>query len=123
MEANIFEPTQAEMDIFSSLKGQTFQTTLYSSAPPKDGLLCPEEMWLGPLQNYNGRLRAVRNSALSLYGRQLEARPRSIAYQAEDKPPSAARGRELRKILLRALKLTGLEDVQIEGEKNVRFVL
>lgn len=119
MENGVFTPTAAEQKVFSQLNGLTLKTTLYSTGPQKLSLTFPEELWLGPLNQYNGRLRALRNSSVALLGSQLEARPRAVAYQADRTPPNAARGKELLEILLQDLKLAGLEEVEIEYEKNV----
>jgi hypothetical protein len=123
MEAGLFKPTDNERRLFSQLNGLTLKTTLFSSSPQHRSFTFPEEMWLGPLNCYNGHLRSVRNSSVALHGQQLEARPRAVAYQAERQPPTEARGKELRSVLVRDLDLAGLEDVKIEYEKNVRLAV
>lgn len=122
MEAGIFTPSDNERRIFSKLNGLTLKSTIYSSAPQKEGFTFPEEMWMGPMNNFDGRLRGLRNSSIAIHGHQMEVRPRAVAYQADRRPPDAVRNQELRGILVDDLVLTGLEEVQLEYEKNVRVL-
>ena len=80
-------PTDEERAVLSKLQGLTLKTTLFRADPPA-GHSYPGEVWLGPLNNFNGHVRYLSNSDLSVSGKNIEARPAYVVYQAWNGPPS-----------------------------------
>jgi hypothetical protein len=120
MDRKVFKPTKAERELIGQLKTLSLKTTLFrADAFPKGEPVYPGEVWVGPLNKFNGHVRYLTNSDLAVNGHNIEYRPSYVAYQSLDEAPTENTNDQLRDMFSTDIGTgnIGLERVEILYEK------
>jgi hypothetical protein len=118
LAGGIFEATAEERAVLEQIESYTLKTVLFRADPfPVPGPIYPGEVWAGPLDAYDGHVRYLTHSELSVSGTESETKTGFVSYQAQDKPPNAANNATMQKLFKEDIAKIGLKNVEIIEEK------
>jgi hypothetical protein len=101
-----------------NLQGLMLKTTLFCADPwPKPLPVYPGEVWQGPLHKFDGHVRYLSYSGLSVHGDELEHKPGYVVYQALKEPPSDESNAKMKRFFWQDVESIGLKNVHVHCEK------
>jgi hypothetical protein len=115
----IFKPTPEEEAIFKRLQGCHFRVSVARvDTMPAGKPSHPGEVWLGPLQKFDGHVRYISWSALDLFEKTIEVRPAVMTYQILAERPSNKTKKEMRDCWQDDINKIGLKNAELLYIKN-----
>jgi hypothetical protein len=114
----IFEPTVEERAVLTQIEAYTLKTVLFRADPfPAPSPVYPGEVWAGPLDAYDGHVRYLTNSDLSVNGTESEKKTGYVTYQALDQPPNQANNAIMQRLFKEDTAKIGLKNIEVIEEK------